>query len=146
MELSIKSDAKNGKQNQKWFLPVNEILRKIGLGFISNFLLKARVLFLTTLKLFKLTFQGWNRPVCRLFGFTRVSVCQNLLHFTLGQWCESWPCWCRVSFSVVFLFSASFKNSSPRERSGIVSVLGLVVGVSVSIHYGREISEYFSPR
>ena len=25
-------------------------------------------------------------------------------------------------------------------------ILGLVVGVSVSIHYGREISEYFSPR
>ena len=31
---------------------------------------------------FKLIFEGWKRPVCHLFGFTRVSFCQNLLHFT----------------------------------------------------------------
>ena len=61
---------------------------------------------------FKLTFEGWNRPVCHLFGFTRVSFCQNLLHFILEQWSESWRRWCRVSFS------ASFKNSSPREKVG----------------------------
>ena len=53
---------------------------------------------------FKLTFEGWNRPVCHLFGFTRVSFCQNLLHFTLGEWSESWRRWWRVSSSVVFLF------------------------------------------
>ena len=70
---------------------------------------------------FKLNFEGWNRPVCHLLGFTRVSFCQNLLHFTdftLGQWSESWRLWCRISFSVVFL---SFKNSSPREKVGKLS-------------------------
>ena len=36
-----------------------------------------------------------------LFGFTRVSFCQNLLHFGLEQWSESWRRWCRVFFSVV---------------------------------------------
>ena len=47
-----------------------------------------------------------------------MSFCQNLLHFTLGQWSESWRLWCRVSFSLVFL---SFKNSSPREKVGKLS-------------------------
>ena len=104
MELCIKSDAKNGQQYQKWLFTVNE-LSKMGIGFISIFLLKARVLNLSISKRknFTLTFKGWNRPVCRLFTFTRVSFCQNLLHFTLGQWSESWRLWCWVSFSVVFL-------------------------------------------
>ena len=44
MELSIKSDAKNGQQY------LSEILCKTGIGFISNFLLKVRVLHLTILK------------------------------------------------------------------------------------------------
>ena len=39
---------------------------------------------------FTLTFKGWNRPVCLLFCFTRVSFCQYLLHFTVKQWNESW--------------------------------------------------------
>ena len=71
-------------------------------------------------KQFTLTFKGWlwNRPVCLLFGFTRVSFCQNLLYFTLGEWSESWRLWCRDPFSVVFL---SFKNSSPREKVGKLS-------------------------
>ena len=34
---------------------------------------------------FKFTFEGRNRPVCHLFGFTRVSFCRDLLHFTLKQ-------------------------------------------------------------
>ena len=100
------------------------LISKIAIGFISNFLLKARVLYLTILKQkkIKLTFKGWNRPDCHLFGFTRVSLCQTLLHFTLGQWSESWRRRCRVSFSVVFLLvSASFKNSSSREKVGKLS-------------------------
>ena len=84
------------------------------------FMFKARGFKLNNFKTekFTLTFKGWNRPVCILFGFTRVSFCQNLLHFTLWQWSESWRLWCRVSFSVVFL---SFKNSSPREKVGKLS-------------------------
>ena len=89
------------QQYQKWLFVVSEILSKIGIGFISNFLLKARVL---SSEKFTLTFEGWNRPVCHLFGFTRVSFCQKLSHFTLGQWSEPWRRWCRVSFSVGFLF------------------------------------------
>ena len=50
MELCIKSDAKNGQQYLKWLFAVSEILSKIGMGFISNFLLKAQVLYLTVLK------------------------------------------------------------------------------------------------
>ena len=91
------------QQYQKWLFVVSEILSKIGIGFISNFLLKARVL---SSKKFTLTFEGWNRPVCHLFGFTRVSFCQKLLHFTLGQWSESWRRWCLT------------KNSGPREKVG----------------------------
>ena len=99
------------------------LISKIAIGFISNFLLKARVLYLTILKQkkIKLTFKCWNRPVCHLFGFTRVSLCQTLLHFTLGQWSESWRLWCRVYFPSFFSFSASFKNSSPREKVGKLS-------------------------
>ena len=50
MELCIKSDAKNGQQYLKWLFAVSEILSKVGIGFISNFLLKAQVLYLTVLK------------------------------------------------------------------------------------------------
>ena len=43
----IRRDAKNGQQYQKCLFAVSEILSKIGVGFISNFLLKTRVLYLT---------------------------------------------------------------------------------------------------
>ena len=49
VELSIKSDAKNGQQYQKWLFAVSEI-NKIGIGFISIFLLKAWVSYLTISK------------------------------------------------------------------------------------------------
>ena len=82
----------------------------MGIGFISSSSFK-----LNNFKTekFKLTFKSWNSPVCLLFGFTRVSFCQNLLHFTLGKWSESWRLWCRVSFSVVFL---SFQRTLAREK------------------------------
>ena len=47
--MCIKSDANNGQQYQKWLFTVSEI-NKIGIGFISIFLLKARVSYLTILK------------------------------------------------------------------------------------------------
>ena len=79
-----------------------EILSKIGIGFISNFLLKVRVLYLTILKRKNLSLplkvETDQFVICLVLP---LSFCQNFLHFTL---------------------------------------------VSVSIHYGREISEYFSPR
>ena len=47
--MCIKSDAKNGRQYQKWLFAVSE-LSTMGIGFISIFLLKARVLDLTISK------------------------------------------------------------------------------------------------
>ena len=41
---------KNGQQYQKWLFAFNKVLSKIEIGFISNFLLKDRVLYLTILK------------------------------------------------------------------------------------------------
>ena len=49
-------------------------------------------------------------------------------------------------FRCFSLFLPHLRTLAQEKRSEIVFVLGLVVGVSVSIHYGREISEYISPR
>ena len=81
---------RNIKQNRNWFY-FNFSVE--GSSFIFNNF--------KTKKL-KLTFKGWNRPVCHLFGFSSVSFGQNLMHFTLGH--ESWRRWCLVSFSVIFLY------------------------------------------
>ena len=93
---------------------------------------------------FKLTFEGWNRPVCHLFGFTRVSFCQNLLHFTLEANRDGADA--KSPFRCFSLFLPHLRTLVQEKSSKIVFVLGLVGGVSVSIHYCREISEYFSPR
>ena len=52
MELNIKFDVKNGQQYQKLLFALSEILCIIGICFISNFLLKVRVLHLTILNRF----------------------------------------------------------------------------------------------
>ena len=49
-------------------------------------------------------------------------------------------------FRCFSLFLPYLRTLAQDERSEIVFVLGLMGGVSVSIHYCREISEYFSPR
>ena len=49
-------------------------------------------------------------------------------------------------FRCFSLFLPHLRTLAQEKRSEIVFVLGLVGGVSVSIHYCREISEYFSPR
>ena len=105
--MCIKSDAKNGRQYQKWLFAVR-------IGSISIFLLKGRVLNLTISKRkkFTLAFKGWNRPVCLLFGFTRVSFSQNLLHFTLGQWSESW----RSPFPLFFSLSRTLAREKRSEN------------------------------
>ena len=48
-------------------------------------------------------------------------------------------------FRCFSLFLPHLRTLAQKKRSEIVFVLGLVGGVSVSIHYCREISEYFSP-
>ena len=54
----------------------SKILSKIGIGFISIFLLKARVLYLTILKrkTLSLPLKVETDQLCHLFGFTRVSI------------------------------------------------------------------------
>ena len=50
-------------------------------------------------------------------------------------------------FRCFSLFLPHLSTLAQEKRSEIVFVLGLVGGVSLSIHYScREISEYFSPR
>ena len=49
-------------------------------------------------------------------------------------------------FRCFSLFLPHLRTLAQEKRSEIVFVLGLVGRVSVSIHYCREISEYFSPR
>ena len=92
------------KQNKNWFY--FEFSVESASFIFSNF---------KTEKL-KLTFEGWNRPVCHLFGFTRVSFCQNLLHFTLEANRDGADA--KSPFPLFFAFSASFNNSSPREKVG----------------------------
>ena len=86
---------------------------------------------------FKLTFEGWNRPVCYLFGFTRVSFCQNCIspsNIVMAPMPS-------LLFRCFSLFLPHLRTLTQEKRSAIVFVLGLVDGDSVSIHYCREISE-----
>ena len=92
------------------------VKREIGIGFISNFLLKVRVLYLAIFKRKKLSLplkvETDQFVICLLL----LSFCQNLLHFTLeanrdGADAES-------PFPLSFSFSASFKNSSLRKKVG----------------------------
>ena len=74
VELCIKSDAKNGRQYQKWLFALSETLSKLAIGFISNFLLKARVLTVLKRKNLSLPLKvETDQTVFHLFGFTRVS-------------------------------------------------------------------------
>ena len=96
--------CKRDKQNRNWFY--------FNLSFESSSFIFNNF---KTEKL-KLTLERWNRPVCNLFGFTRVSFCQNCISPSNseanrdGADAESIP--------LFFSFSASFKNSSPREKFG----------------------------
>ena len=66
---------------------------------------------------FKLTFEGWNRPVCNLLGFTRVSFCQNCISPSNSE-ANRDGADAESPFLLFFSFSVSFKNSSPREKVG----------------------------
>ena len=118
--MSIKSDAKNGQQYQKWLFALSEILCKIGIGFISNFLLKVRVLYLTILKRKNLSFplkvETDQFVICLVLPeCLSVKICcispSNSEANRGGADAES-------PFPLFFSFSASFKNSSLREKVG----------------------------
>ena len=86
--MCINSDANNGQQYQKWLFAVSEI-NKIGIGFISIFLLRARVSHLTISKRKNLSLPLKDETD----QFITCLVLPDCL-------------------------SASFKNSSPREKVG----------------------------
>ena len=98
----------------------SEILRTRGVGFISNFLLKARVLHLTILKRKNLSLplkvETDQYVICLVLpGCLSVKICcistSNSEANRDGADAES-------PFPLFFSFSASFKNSSPREKVG----------------------------
>ena len=115
--MSIKSDPKNGQQYQKWLFALSEILCKIG---ISNFLLKVRVLHLTILERKNLTLPLKDEtdqfvtclvlPECLSVKICCISPSNSEANCD-GADAES-------PFPLFFSFSASFKNSSPREKVG----------------------------
>ena len=97
MELCIKPDANKEQQYQKWLFAVSEI-NKIGIGFISIFLLKARLSYLTILKR-----KNLSLPLKDETGqFVTCLVLPECLSV-------------KIAFHP---FSGSFKNSSPREKVG----------------------------
>ena len=118
--MSNKSNTKNGQQYQKWLFALSYILCKIGIGFISNFLLKLRVLHLTISKRKNLSLplkvETDQLVICLVLPeCLSVKICcispPNSEANRDGADAES-------SFPLFFSFSASFKNSSPRENVG----------------------------
>ena len=116
--MCIKSDANKGQQYQRWLFAVSEI-NKIGIGFISIFLLKARVLNLTSKR------KNLSLPL-------KVETEQFVICLVLPE-CLSVKICCispsnseanrdsadaESPFPLFFSFSASFKNSSPRRKVG----------------------------
>ena len=97
--------GKRNKQNRNWFY--------FNLSFESSSFIFNN--FKT--EKFKLTFEGWNRPVCNLFGFTRVSFCQNCISPSNSE-ANRDGADAESPVPLFFSFSASFKNSSPREKVG----------------------------
>ena len=100
------------KRNQKWLFAVSEIFKQNRNWLYFNFSVESSSFIFNNFETeeFKLTFKGWHKPVCHLFGFTRLSFCKILFHFTLGQWSESWRrCW-RVSFSFCLRFRTNAES------------------------------------
>ena len=104
--------GKRNKQNRNWFY--------FNLSFESSSFIFNN--FKT--EKFKLTFEGWNRLVCNLFGFTRVSFCQNCISPSNSEAPNRDGADAESPFPLFFSFSASFKNSSPREKVGNCLRLG----------------------
>ena len=119
-------------------------MNKIGIGFISIFLLKARVSYLTISKRKNLSLplkDETDQFVTCLVLLECLSVKiafhpRTVKRIVMAPM-PSLLCRC---FS---LFLPHLRTLAQEKRSEIVFVLGLVGGVSVSIHYCREISEYF---
>ena len=140
----MKSNANNGQQYQKWLFAVSKINK---IGFISIFLLKARVSYLTIWKRKNLSLplkDETDQFVTCLVLPECLSV-KIAFHPRIVKRIVMAPM-PSLLFRCFSLFLPHLRTLAQDKRSEIVFVLGLVGGVSVSIHYCREISEYFSPR
>ena len=146
MELCIKSDANNEQQYQKLLFAVSE-LSSMGIGFISIFLLKARVSYLTISKRKNLSLPLKDETD----QFATCSVLPECLSVKIAFHPRTvkrivmapMP---SLLFCCFSLFLPHSRTLAQEKRSEVVFVLGLVGRVSVFIHYCRKISEYFSPR
>ena len=93
----------------------------MGIGFNSIFLLKARVLNLTISKRKNLRLPLKVETDQFVFCLVLpVSFCQNLMHFTDSE-ANRDGADAESPFPLFFSLSASFKNSSPREKVGKLS-------------------------
>ena len=101
-------------------------INKIGIGFISIFLLKAQVSYLTILK------------VCNLFSFTRVSFCQNCILPSDSEANRDGadP---EFPFPLFFAFSDLTLTHEKRSENCLRFATTVVGRVSVCIHYCSEI-------
>ena len=147
MELCIKSDANNGQQYQSEVIVRGKRNRQNRNWFYSNFLLKARVSYLTISKRKNLSLplkDETDQFVTCLFLPACLSV-KIAFHPRTVKRIVMAPM-PKLLFRCFSLFLSHLRTLAQEKRSEIVFVLGLVGGVSVSIHYCREISEYFSPR
>ena len=109
---------KNGQQYRKWLFALSKILCKIGIGFISNFLLKVRVLHLTILK-------QKNLSLPLKVETDQFVICLVLPECLSVKICDISPSNSEANrdsadaespFPLFFSFTASFKNSSPTEK------------------------------
>ena len=126
--------GKRNKQNRNCF-------------FFSIFLLKARVWYLTISKRKNLS---WPLKV-ETDQFVTCLVLPECLSVQIAfhPWTVKRIVMAPMQsllFRCFSLFLPHLRTLAQEKRSEIVFVLELVGGVSVSIHYCREISEYFSPR
>ena len=116
--MYIKSDAKNGQRYQKWLFAWSEILSKIGVGFISNFLLKAQVLYLTILN-GKIQAYLWRLKQTSLsfvWFYQSVFLSKFFCISPSDSEANRDDADAESRFPLFFSFSASFKNSSLREK------------------------------
>ena len=100
---------------------VGEILSKVGIGFISIFLLKARV-FIKQFKNLSLPLRLKQTSLSSVWFYQCLSVkicCISPLDSEANRDGDDQP---SLLFRCFSLFPASFKNSSPREKVGKLSL------------------------
>ena len=117
----------------------------IGIGFISIFLLKARVSYLTISKRKNLSLPLKDETD----QFVTCLVLPECLSVKIAFHPRTvkrivMALMPSLLFRCFSLFWPHLRTLAQEKRPEVVFVLGLVGGISVSIHYCREISEYFS--